>query len=207
YYNSSTRSTTPNRYYNGALLPVDLRASSGYPWNGASTDIINAINAGRFLMMHRGHGGPSGWGSPSFSSSHLASLSNGNRTPVVYSINCASGLFDNETLDPALQDWNYNTTVTGAYWAERILRMEGGAVGVIGDTRNSPTWANSALARGLFDATFPNVVPAYGPNSSIKRLGDILNYGKAYMVSQVGQAQTAGSVSSDASSRGMFTTC
>ncbi|RIK24608.1 MAG: hypothetical protein DCC55_41245, partial [Chloroflexi bacterium] len=32
YYNSSTRSTTPNRYYNGALLPVDLRASSGYPW-------------------------------------------------------------------------------------------------------------------------------------------------------------------------------
>ena len=198
YYNSAVRSTTPNRYYNGALLPVDLRASSGYSWNGASTDVINAINAGRFLMMHRGHGGPSGWGSPSFSTSHLASLSNGNRTPVVYSINCASGLFDNETLNPALQDWNYNTTVTGAYWAERILRMEGGAVGVIGDTRNSPTWANSALARGLFDATFPNVVPAYGPNSSIQRLGDILNYGKAYMVSQVGQAQTAGSVSNDA---------
>ncbi len=198
YYNSAIRSTVPNRYYNGALLPPDLRATSGYPWSGSSTEIVNAINAGRFLMMHRGHGGPSGWGGPSFSTSHLNSLSNGNRTPVIYSINCASGLFDNETLNPALQDWNYNTTVNGVYWAERILRMEGGAVGVIGDTRNSPTWANSALARGLFDATFPNVVPNYGPNSSIQRLGDILNYGKAYMVSQVGQAQTAGSVSNDA---------
>lgn len=203
YYNSATRSTVPNRYYNGALLPADLRATSGFAWNGSDADVVNAINSGRFLMMHRGHGGPSGWGSPSFGVGDLAGLNNGNRTPVIYSVNCASGLFDNETLDPMLQDWNYNTSVAGAYWAERILRMEGGAVGVIGDTRNSPTWANSALARGLFDATFPNVVPGYGSNTSIKRLGDILNYGKAYMVGQVGQAQTAGSVSNNEATTNM----
>jgi hypothetical protein len=71
--------------------------------------------------------------------------------------------------------------------------MEGGAVGVIGDTRNSPTWANSALARGFFDATWPGVVPEGGANS-IRGLGDILNYGKLYMAGQVGVAQTAGSV-------------
>lgn len=195
FYNTATRSAVPNRYYNGALLPADLRASSGYAWDGNSNNVVNAFNAGRFLMLHRGHGGPRGWGSPSFGMNNLASLTNSNLTPVVYSINCASGLFDNETLNPAQQDWNYNTTVNGVYWAERLLRMEGGAVGIIGDTRNSPTWANSALARGLFDATFPNVVPNYGSNVSYRRLGDILNYGKAYMVSQVGAAQTAGSVS------------
>ncbi len=199
FYNSATRSTVPNRYYNGALLPADLRASSGYAWNGNSTNVVDAFNAGRFLMLHRGHGGPGGWGSPGFGTGSLGSLSNGNRTPVVYSINCASGLFDNETLNPAQQNWNYGTSVNGSYWAERLLRMEGGAVGIIGDTRNSPTWANSALARGLFDATFPNTVPNYGgANTSYRRLGDILNYGKAYMVSQVGVAQTAGSVSSNA---------
>jgi hypothetical protein len=198
YYNSATRSTVPNRYYNGALLPADLRASSGYAWDGDGTDVINAFNAGRFLMLHRDHGGPNGWGDPSFGTGSLASLSNGNRTPVVYSINCASGLFDNETLNPAAQGWNYNTSVAGSYWAERLLRMEGGAVGIIGDTRNSPTWANSALARGLFDATWPTVLPTYGGNVSYRRLGDILNYGKAYMVSQVGVAQTAGSISNDA---------
>jgi hypothetical protein len=196
-YNAAGRDTTPRRYRNGANLPAAIGPGSGFGWNATSADVIDTFNAGRFLMLHRGHGGVNGWGSPSFSSTHLNSLTNGNRLPVVYSINCASGLFDNETLDPNAQDWNYNTTVNGVYWAERILRMEGGAVGVIGDTRNSPTWANSALARGLFDATWPGVVPEGGANS-IRRLGDILNYGKLYMAGQVGVAQTAGSVDQNA---------
>ena len=150
--------------------------------------MIDAINDGRFLVFHRDHGGISGWGSPSFGSSNLASLTNGAKTPVVYSINCASGLFDNETRNPANDVYTYNTSVGGSYWAERILRMEGGAVGVIGDTRNSPTWANSAFARGLFDATWPDLLPADGGNTSIRRLGDILNYGKVYLIGQVCRA-------------------
>jgi hypothetical protein len=202
-YAAAGRDTTPRRYRNGANLPAAIGPGSGFGWNATSADVIDTFNAGRFLMLHRGHGGVNGWGSPSFSSTHLNSLTNGNRLPVVYSINCASGLFDNETLDPNAQDWNYNTTVNGVYWAERILRMEGGAVGVIGDTRNSPTWANSALARGLFDATWPGVVPEGGANS-IRRLGDILNYGKLYMAGQVGVAQTAGSVAQNAANTNLI---
>jgi hypothetical protein len=197
YYNSATRSTTPNRYYNGALLPAALRAGSGFAWNGNSTDVINAFNAGRFLVLHRDHGGINGWGDPSFGTGNLGSLTNGALTPVVYSVNCASGLWDNETRNPANDYYTYSTNAGGTYWAEAILRQNGGAVGVIGDTRNSPTWANSALARGLFDATWQNLLPAYGPNVSQRRLGDILNHAKLYMLGQVGVAQTAGSVSSN----------
>lgn len=193
-YAAAGRDTTPRKYRNGAALPAAIGSGSGFGWNGSSTDVIDAINEGRFLMFHRDHGGVNGWSSPSFRSSHLNSLTNTTKLPVVYSVNCASGLFDNETLNAGAQNWNYNTSVNGAYWAERILRMEGGAVGVIGDTRNSPTWANSALARGLFDATWPGVVPEGGA-TSIRRLGDILNYGKSYLAGQVGVAQTAGSVS------------
>lgn len=188
---------TPRRYYNGALLPADIGAGSGFAWDGTDTDIVDAINAGRILVFHRDHGGVNGWVDPNFTSADLPGLTNGALTPVVYSVNCASGLFDNETLNPAVQDWAYGTAVGGSYWAERILRMEGGAVSVIGDTRNSPTWANSALARGLFDATWPNVLPADGGANRIRRLGDILNYAKLYMVGQVGVAQTAGSVSAN----------
>lgn len=186
-YNTSTvyedytgSSTTPNRYYNGSLLPTDLRASSGFAWNGNSTNIINAINAGRMLMFHRDHGGTSGWADPSFSTSNLPSLTNGALTPVLYSVNCSSGRIDSEPSNG---------------WAEAILRMEGGAVGVIGDTRNSPTWENSALSRGLFDATWPTVLPSYGTTTKIRRLGDILNYAKLYLVSQIGIAQSAGNIS------------
>ncbi|MGL4648749.1 MAG: C25 family cysteine peptidase, partial [Caldilineaceae bacterium] len=195
FYDESTRSTVPNRYYNGALLPAALRAGSGFAWNGSSTDVVNAFNAGRFLIIHRDHGGINGWGDPGFGTGNLGSLTNGALTPVVYSINCASGLWDNETRNPANDYYTYNTNTGGAYWAEALLRQNGGAVGVIGDTRNSPTWANSALARGLIDATWHNMLPGYGSSTTQRRLGDILNHGKLYMLSQVGVAQTAGSVS------------
>ena len=68
-------------------------------------------------------------------------------------------------------------------------------VGGLGDNRNSPTWANSALTRGFYDATWPTVAPEFGDNIQITRLGDILNHGKMYLVSQVGIDQTAGSIS------------
>lgn len=184
---------TPRRYYNGSLLPAGLGAGSGFAWSGSAANISSAWNAGRFLFLHRDHGGPSGWGSPGFSSSNVDALSNGELLPVVWSVNCASGIFDNETAGGV-----YNTTATGTYFAERALRKaDGGAVGIIGDTRNSPTWANNALTRGFFDAVWPDTLPSTGSSTSHKRLGDILNWGKIYLAGQVGASQTAGSVSTN----------
>jgi len=196
YYNATTRDITPDYYNNGTRLPAGLRKGSGFAWNGSTTDVVDAFNDGSFLVLHRDHGAITRWGDPSFSTSDFASLTNGNLTPVVYSINCATGLFDNETRDPADDDNTYNTSSGSVYWAESLLRQDDGAVGIIGDVRNSPTWANSALARGLFDATWPGTAPEGGADS-ITRLGDILNYGKGYLWGQIGVAQTAGSISTD----------
>jgi hypothetical protein len=69
-------------------------------------------------------------------------------------------------------------------------------VGGIGDVRNSPTWPNSALLRGFIDATWPDLAPEFGGNTSKRRLGDILNHGKMYLGTQVGVAQPAGDIAS-----------
>jgi hypothetical protein len=91
--------------------------------------------------------------------------------PVVFSVNCASGKYDDPTPN----------------FAEQILQLSGGgAVGLIGDSRDSPSWANSHLARGMFDAIFPNVMPAYGSATPIKRMGDVLNSAKIYLDTQNG---------------------
>lgn len=196
YYDASSRDITPDYYNNGTRLPSDLRKGSGFPWNGSTSDVIDAFNDGSFLILHRDHGSISRWGDPSFSTSNFGSLTNGNLTPVVYSVNCATGIFDNETRNPANDDNSYSTSTGGVYWAESLLRQDDGAVGIIGDVRNSPTWANSALTRGLFDATWPGTAPE-GGSDSITRLGDILNYGKSYLWGQIGVAQTAGSISTN----------
>lgn len=177
YASAAVADTTPRRYYNGTSLPAELAPASGFSWNGSTADIVSAINAGRFLVLHRDHGYSGGWADPGFTTSSLDSLTNGSLTPVVFSVNCASGYFDNET------DGSGNT---GVYFVEKMLRMEGGAVGVLGDTRNSPTVQNNTLTRGFFDAIWPSTLPSYGGTTSIKRLGDILNYAKTYMVSEHG---------------------
>lgn len=185
YVSTGTANTTPNRYYNGNLLPADLRSGSGFPWNGDTDDIVDAINEGRFLMMHRDHGWEGGWVNPSFTNSDLASLDNGELLPVVYSVNCKSGYFDSET--------DINSASESIM--ERLLMLDGGGmVGGLGDVRNSPTWENSALTRGFFDATWPDLAPEFGGKDSITRLGDILNHGKLYLLSQFGVTQTAGDI-------------
>jgi len=190
YTTNAGGSDTPNYYNNGAPLPGDLNAASGFAWDGDTQDIVDAINDGRSLIYHRDHGSRNGWSEPSFKTSHLNQLANSHQYPVIYSINCSTGYFDNEI------DGSSNS---GVYFAESLLRMENaGAAGIIGATRVSPTWANNALTRGLFDATWTHVEAGYGTNTRIRRLGDIMNYGKAYMAGQIGVAQTAGSISSGA---------
>jgi hypothetical protein len=184
---------TPRRYFNGTLLPWEIAPSNSFQWDGDTNDIRDAWNDGRFLFVHRDHGWPGGWAHPGFSSTNVDALTNGDKLPVVWSVNCASGLFDNETAGGI-----YDTTAGGTYFAERAVRKaDGGAIAVIGDTRNSPTWANNALTRGFFDAVWPDTLPEHGGNTSFKRLGDTLNWGKIYLASQVGVPQSAGSVSVD----------
>lgn len=189
YQSDPVPDPTPRRYYDGTALPAPLAPASGFPWNGGTTDIVDAFNDGRFLMLHRDHGGSTSWGDPSFSTSNFASLSNDKLLPVVYSVNCASGYWDRET----------DTGGAGESFMEQLLLLDGGGmVGGLGDNRNSPTWANSALTRGFYDATWPATDPGFGGASSTRRLGDVLNWGKVYLLGQVGVAQTAGSVSMEA---------
>jgi hypothetical protein len=171
----------PRFWNNGTPIPNELR-KPGFPWNGNRNDIINAFNKGKVIVYHRDHGFKDGWGTPSFQTSDLSSINiSGTEYPFVFSINCASGVFDNETANlPGNKTTGMNVTVSGVYWAEKFLRQPEGAIGIIGDTRNSSTVMNNHMARGLFDAMFPNY-QSFGGTSAIYHMGDVLNHAKGYV--------------------------
>ena len=99
-----------------------------------------------------------------------------------HEVRLTRGFWNNETAGGA-----YGTTVGGVYFSEKLLRKSnGGAVGILGDSRNSPSWENSTLTQGFFDAIWPNALPTYGTATTHRRLGDILNCGKMYLMSKVG---------------------
>jgi len=157
---------------------------TGGTYSGTTSDVINAINKGVFLVIHRDHGnsmnapqipGPDGWGHPSFNTTHIPSLSNGKMLPVMFSMNCRSGWFDGETDEDAA------ATVTDCF-GEMLLRYQkGGVIGYFGATRISYSGYNDQLTDGFVDAIWPDFNPTVGSSTSLNRLGQVLNQGKSYM--------------------------
>ncbi len=174
----------PTYYLDGTAMPPSLRWPSTI-WNGTGADVMAGWSAGRFLVIHRDHGAPDAWGSPDVLIRDVAALRNGALLPVVLAINCASGMFD--AAEQSIVE-------------RMVMQRGGGAVGAIADSRNSNTSANDQLALGLVDAMFPRTLPGVGPTTAIRRMGDVLVAGKAYMATQTGVLyQDAGATESELS--------
>lgn len=125
-------------YSFGEAIPNEIK-KPGFAWDGNYTDINNAINDGVLYVLHRDHGGVTFWGHPYYTQNHISNLSNGNLLPVVFSMNCLTGTFDNYCF------------------AETFLRKSnGGCVAIYAATNTSYTGYNDALTTGMFDAIWPN---------------------------------------------------
>jgi hypothetical protein len=158
---TTTPTTTPLKFNDGTDLPADLKRPT-FAWNGTAADITANWNDGRFMIIHRDHGYSDGWVNPGFTTANAEALTNGSKLPVVLSVNCSSAAYD------------YDET---SFTQQALGNANGGAVGVFGDTRDSPTWHNSQLALGIVDGMLPYVLPAEGTNVR-QRVGDALITGK-----------------------------
>ena len=156
-------------FANGGTIPNELK-KPGFAWDGNYTDINNAINNGVFYVLHRDHGAVWGWGWPQYTQQNINNLSNGNLLPIVFSMNCQTGKFDDNCF------------------AETFLRKSnGGCVAIYGATEDSYSIYNEALTTGMFDAIWPNpglCINIPGQNNSFSitpnptyTLGQILEQG------------------------------
>jgi hypothetical protein len=171
----------PLYYRNGNSLPLYLLRENGFPWIGSTAEIVNWVNDGTLILNHRDHGMRWLWVTPELQVSHVQSLSNGKRLPMVFSLNCETGWFDNET-----DDSGHGTSFTEVNFAEAWQRNQnGGAAGVIAPTRISYGGYNDYLDKGLIDAIWPGFLPytpPSGPFSSTEyRMGQVLNYARMYL--------------------------
>lgn len=177
----------------GASIPTYLKRP-GFSWNGNGTGITNAIQSGSFLVVHRGHGARDHWGKPYYSNLDAAFLQNPSLLPVVWSVNCETGWFDNETdLKPPpgyyikLNNWTSNTAEALSECFERpVLAAAGdyGALGVIASTRVSYSGYNDYMVEGMTSAIWPNFFSWTSTATPIYKVSAALVQGKTYMVNQ-----------------------
>lgn len=207
----------------GVALANELKKPT-FAWDGDKTDITNAVNSGTFLITHRDHGTRSmqelrlddtqtgswwddnGWSDPEFYSDDVISLTNSGLPTIVFSLNCQTGWFDNETDRDSYKHWDgtitedYHKTVpshsTYESFCESWMTMSsGGALGVLGSTRNSYSGWNDRFAWGLMDAIWPDFIEdnsgTYGNSTPVYRMGDVINYAKNYMITQYSLSWTS----------------
>lgn len=150
-----------------------------------------SVNSGVGILQHRDHGYVNGvgWADPQYLYTHVNALTNGVRRPVVFSINCNSGMYNYGGNNNFARAWLQNA--------------HGGAYAVFAPVDTSYSWCNDWMSHGFYAAflsdflsyqntsTSPNwsqSLPApggtYGTAGSRPRLGQILNFGKLYMYEQ-----------------------
>jgi PKD repeat protein len=178
-----------SRWFGGGLsgkagdpLPSRLKKPH-FPWNGDRNLVSQTINNGCFFVTHRDHGSATAWGDPSYNVNDVLSLSNGKQLPIVLSINCQTGWFDNETDEDKS---NNNRLCFSEAWERN---SNGGAIGVIAATRVSYSGHNDRLVWGWMDAIWPNFNTHYKSTGTpfdnpMWEMGHILNYGKYYYATQ-----------------------
>ena len=166
-------------YANGEALPAELLRANGFGWDDGTAEVTNSVNDGVFILNHRDHGARWGWGDPHFDTGDINALSNGDLQPVVYSINCQTGWFDHET------DGDAGTT-TESFCEVFVRKENGGAANCIGATRVSYSGHNDYMARGFYDAVFPDFDAGVGTSTAFYHIGEIMDYGKSYMAATWG---------------------
>jgi hypothetical protein len=170
----------------GDAIPSYLK-KPGFAWDGGPTNVRAVFESGSFLITHRDHGGRQYWVKPYFHSAELATLQiRWGESPVVWSVNCQTGWFDNETDFPGLGSTDltgYNEESFAEFLASYCSM--GGPVGIIAATRVTDAIYNDRLMWGWTDAIWPNFIPTEGWPLWIWRMGDVHLSGKIYMASKV----------------------
>ena len=126
--------THTNYYYRASSYPHRFTPPSPVPasvtgaWvtaTQATADITTAINGGVGHVLHRNHGGKESWIDPPYGISDINALTNAEKTPVVFSINCLTGSFARSVL-------------AGDCFAEAFLKKSpGGCVGIVASSQTS----------------------------------------------------------------------
>lgn len=122
-------------------------------WTGGNATQINAaINAGAFCLVHRDHGGETGWGEPAYSNSNINGLTN-TTLSFIFSINCLTGKYNwsSESFAEKFHRYTYNG-------------QNSGALGLIAASEVSYSFVNDTYLWGMMDNFWPNFMPTYGTN-------------------------------------------
>jgi len=174
-YFSTADKTIPYIFRDGTPVPSHVKDHILTDQGTATRLLIKYINEGQLIVCHRGHGWWDGWDEPKLKTKDLKAILS-NRQCVLFSINCLTGSFHEPSKDVLSQ---------------KMLFLKGGPPTLIAANFLTSTWYNDSMAIALFDALWPGMILPFPEKNKRfpirhRRIGDLLNYAKAYLLVQHG---------------------
>lgn len=119
--------------------------------DGNSTHrITDAINQGAYVVQHRDHGWTDCWSSPWLPIDSLHLFNNENKLPLILSVNCASGKFNDADC-----------------LVEGFMKMDNkGAIAVLAPTCQTHSYTNDSYTWGVWDFFENDFLPDYGTSTT-----------------------------------------
>jgi hypothetical protein len=156
----------PILFEDGTDLPPELLV---YAWNATEATIHNNWISGLDgIILQRDHGwvGGSGWSHPNYDQWSFAPMTAPDTAfyPFVLSMNCQSGWYDAPVDEVLRSDGailpNLATGVNrSCFCVEALLYPEGGALAILGASRDSSSGPNDVLTDGIFRAMYEDYLP------------------------------------------------
>ena len=167
--------------YDNKLDPFTYETYSPiYDPSASISMVTTAVENGASIINYCGHGSPTSWGTTGFSNNNVASLTNGDMLPIIFSVACNNGNFQ----DP------------GDCFAEAWLKKQnGGAIMFLGATISQPwdppmrgeDYFNDVLIGGYDYSLYPNQ-NGISTNEQRTTIGTIVFNGLVLMTTESGEA-------------------
>jgi len=171
------------------IIGDDFDVSRWYRYDLPATDLgdaeacqamVDSLNAGRLFMMYSGDGDKWDWGGRGervFRSNLIGDLDNAGRLPIVLSVSCLSGYFDNVT--DTYSDGGVDCL------AERLVCEAGdGAIACLAASREAGGSASTVLAPQIIKAAFENGCSFLGELMMEAKTQHLLRLGQVTLVRQ-----------------------
>ncbi len=160
YAEGSLRPTTPvwmSRWLRDKLLDFGYAEVDTVYYPGqfpGTSQITQSINSGVQFISYRGWGDANGWHYPYFHNENINETNNGAMLPIVFSIVCNTGDFDNANVNPCF----------GENWMRRgTAANPGGCVAFVGPSDlHTKTRLNNSISSGAFRSIFDLGVRNFG---------------------------------------------
>ena len=150
-----------DKYADGKELPNSLLYENGFKWNFSSEDLVESVNDGVSYVLYDGHGSKSAWTTQFetlFDSRDIEKMNNYNRLPVIFSMACSTGAFNNKRC--LIRSF--------------LSKSNGGAVAVFGNTHESTYLSSVFSVLYFFNAIWPN--PGFDMAVNISEFAHAGNY-------------------------------